>query len=158
MKTIAALLFISVAAHAAEPVKLPVRACLKWSKDIPQAQAAGAGLFASVARVEGAGPFADCDVVIVTETFGVGWLMSAYMKEGVFSPCGKRLGGYNFRYKRDQWQEKLIAGLHRFLIKHPAALSAAQDCPAAPVPGATATMGMTISTPVQVSSAPAVVP
>ncbi|MBI5245714.1 MAG: hypothetical protein HY923_00925 [Elusimicrobia bacterium] len=131
MRTLVALLFLTSAAGAAE---LPVRACVKWSKDIPEAQAAGAGLFKSLARVEGKGPFADCDVVTETETFGVGWLMRAYMKQAVLSPCGKRLGGYKFGYKGDKWQEKMVVELHKFLAKNPEALSAAKDCPAVAVP------------------------
>lgn len=127
MKTlIIAVLFVSAAARAAEP--LPVKACVKWSKDIPEAQAAGAGLFESVSRVEGKGPFPACDVVVETESFGVGWLMRAWMKEGVFSPCGKRLGGFKFGYKGELWQVKLVKGLHQFLTKHPEALAAAKDC------------------------------
>lgn len=110
-----------------------VKACVKWSKEIPQAQAAGAGRFASVARVEGKGPFADCDFVVETESFGVGWLMRAWMKEGVYSSCGKRLGGFKFHYKGDVWQDKVVTGLHQFLAKNPEALKAAKDCPAVPV-------------------------
>ncbi len=125
---IAALLVPAAIVRAAEPVKFSAKACVKWSKEIPQAQAAGEGLFASVARVEGKGPFPACDVVVETESFGVGWLMRAWMKEGVFSPCGQRLGGFKFRYKGDQWQEKVVAGLHEFLTKHPEALAAAKDC------------------------------
>ena len=57
MKTLTIIiLFLSAGARAAE--LLPVKACVKWSKDIPEAQAAGAGLFESVARVEGKGPMA----------------------------------------------------------------------------------------------------
>jgi hypothetical protein len=115
--------------RAAEPAKLPVKACLKWSKDLPEAQAAGVALFESVARVEGKGPFPACDAVVETESFGVGWLMSAWMKEGVFSSCGKRLGGYKFRYKGDQWQSKMVTGLHEFLARNPEALAAAKACP-----------------------------
>ncbi len=121
-----ASLLLPAGARAAE--LLPVKACVKWSKDIPAAQAAGAGLFGSVARVEGAGPFSDCGVVVETEAFGVGWLMRAWMKEGVFSPCGKRLGGFKFSYKGDQWQAKLVTGLHAYLTKHPEALAAAKGC------------------------------
>jgi hypothetical protein len=121
-----ATLFLSTGARAAEP--LPVKACVKWSKDIPEAQAAGAGLFESVARVEGKGPFPACDIVVETESFGVGWLMRAWMKEGVFSPCGKRLGGYKITYKGELWQSKLVTGLHQFLTKHPEALAAAKGC------------------------------
>lgn len=129
MKTlIAVVLFLSAGARAAEPVKSPVRACVKWSKDIPDAQAAGAGLFESVTRVEGKGPFPACDVVVETESFGVGWFMRAYMKEAVLSPCGAPLGRYSFHYKGDQWQAKLVTGLHEFLVKHPEALAAAKDC------------------------------
>ncbi len=137
---IAAALFLSITARAAEPERSPARACVKWSKDIPEAQAAGAGLFASTARVEGKGPFPDCDIVVETESFGVGWLMSAWMKEGVFSPCGKRLGGYKFHYKGDLWQKKIVTGLHEFLTKHPGAFAAAKDCvpPAAAPPAAPA--------------------
>jgi len=43
-------LFLSTGARAIEPVKSPLKACVKWSKDIPDAQAAGAGLFESVTR------------------------------------------------------------------------------------------------------------
>lgn len=123
---IAAVLLFPAAADAAGLV--PVKACVKWSKDIPDAQAAGAGLFESVARVEGPGPFPSCDVVAETESFGVGWLMRAWMKEGVYSPCGKRLGGYKVRYKGDQWQAKIVTGLYKFLEKNPEALAAAKDC------------------------------
>ena len=127
MKTLTIIiLFLSAGARAAE--LLPVKACVKWSKDIPEAQAAGAGLFESVARVEGKGPFPDCGVVVETESFGVGWLMRAWMKEGVFSPCGKRLGGFKFNYKGDAWQAKLVTGLHAFLTKNPEALAAAKAC------------------------------
>ena len=129
------LILLAVSARAAEPKRLEVRACIKWSRDIPDAQKEGAGLFSAVTRVEGKGPFPDCDVVIETESFGVGWLMSAYMKEGVMSPCGKRLGGFSFRYKGDQWQTKMIAGLHEFLTKHPEALTAAKDCSGVPSAG-----------------------
>ncbi|MDD5303659.1 MAG: hypothetical protein PHS14_11190, partial [Elusimicrobia bacterium] len=69
---IAAALLLSTGARAAE--LLPVKACVKWSKDLPEAQAAGAGLFESVARVEGKGPFPACGAVVETEAFGVGWL------------------------------------------------------------------------------------
>lgn len=123
---LAAALLLASAALAAEP--LPVKACVKWSKDIPDAQAAGAGLFESVTRVEGPGPFPECGVVAETESFGVGWLMRAWMKEGVYSPCGKRLGGYKVRYKGDQWQAKIVTGLHRFVVKNPEALAAAKEC------------------------------
>jgi hypothetical protein len=145
---IAAMLVSPASARAAQPVKSAARACVKWSKDIPEAQAAGAELFASMARVEGKGPFPACDVVVETESFGVGWLMRAWMKEGVYSSCGKRLGGFDFSYKGDQWQVKLVAGLHQFLAKRPEALAAAKDCP--PVPAAAPT--------VEVSTAPALTP
>ena len=125
---IAAVLFLPAGARAAEPAKAPVKACVKWSKDIPDAAAAGAGLFESVTRVEGKGPFPGCDVVVETESFGVGWFLRAYMKEAVLSPCGARLGRYSFHYKGDQWQAKLVTGLHGFLAKHPEALAAAKDC------------------------------
>lgn len=127
MKTlIIAALFLSTGARAAD--LLPVKACVKWSKDIPEAQAAGAGLFESVARVEGKGPFPECGIVVETESFGVGWLMRAWMKQGVLSPCGKRLGGFTFHYKGDAWQGKLVTSLHAFLKKHPEALTAAKAC------------------------------
>lgn len=129
---LAAALLLPAAASAAG---LPVKACVKWSKDIPAAEAAGAGLFESLTRVEGTGPFPACDVVAETDSFGVGWLMRAWMKEGVYSPCGKRLGGYTIRYKGDEWQAKIVAGLHAFIVKNPEALSAAKDCK--PVPANT---------------------
>jgi hypothetical protein len=122
---IGALIFPSAASAAG---LLPVKACVKWSRDIPEAQAAGAGLFESVTRVEGPGPFPECGVVAETESFGVGWLMRAWMKEGVYSPCGKRLGGYKIVYKGDQWQAKLVVGLNKFLVKNPELLAAAKDC------------------------------
>jgi hypothetical protein len=131
---IAVLLLLPAGARAAELAA--VKACVKWSKDIPEAQAAGAGRFASVARVEGKGPFAACDVVVETEAFGVGWLMRAWMKEGVFSPCGQRLGGFKFRYKGDAWQAKMVTGLHDYLRKNPGVLATAKDCPVVPVPAA----------------------
>lgn len=127
-----AALMLAASVRAAEPAKLPVKACVKWSKDIPEAQAAGAGLFDAVTRVEGKAPFPGCGVVVETESFGVGWLMRAWMKQGVFSPCGKRLGGFKFHYQGDQWQAKSVSGLHEFLAKHPEAIAAAKDCPAAP--------------------------
>lgn len=107
-----------------------VRACVKWSRDVPLA----AGPFASVTRVGPGDSYAACDVVVAAESFGVGWLMSAWMKEAVLSPCGKRLGAYKFRYKNDEWHEKIVTGLHEFLVKHPEALAAAKDCPAPPPP------------------------
>lgn len=122
-------LAVLLGANASGAELLPVKACVKWSKDIPEAAAAGAGLFESVARVEGVGPFPDCGVVAETESFGVGWLMRAWMKEGVYSPCGKRLGGYKIRYKGEQWRTKLVTGLHEFLVKNPEARSAAKSCP-----------------------------
>ncbi len=130
---IVAALFLPSAARAVEPSL--VRACVKWSKDIPEAQAAGAGRFLSVARVEGKGPHASCGVVAETESFGVGWLMRAWMKEGVFSPCGERLGGYTVHYKGEEWQAKVVVGLHEFLTKNPGALTSARKC--APAPAAT---------------------
>ena len=125
-----AVLVLSACAalRAAERAKIPVRVCVKWSKDIPEAQATGESLFSSVTRVASVGASKDCDVVIETEEFGVGWLMSAYMKEAVLSPCGKRLGRYSFRYKGDQWQSKLMTGLHNFLSRHPEAGKASKDC------------------------------
>lgn len=123
---IAAVLLLSTGARAAD--LLPVKACVKWSKDIPEAHAAASGLFESLTRVEGNGPFPDCGVVAETESFGVGWLMRAWMKEGVYSPCGKRLGGYKIRYKGDQWQAKLVTGLHDFVVKNSVIVSAAKDC------------------------------
>lgn len=122
----AALLLPPAAARAAGLI--PAKACVKWSQDIPGAQAAGAGLFQAVVRVEGAGPFPDCAVVTETESFGVGWLMRAWMKQGVYSPCGRRLGGYKIRYKGDQWQSRIVTGLHGFLRKNPEALAAAKEC------------------------------
>ncbi len=124
---IAVTLFLASGARAAE--LFPVKACVKWSKDIPRAQAAGAGLFDSVTRVEGKGPFPACGVVVEAESFGVGWLMNAWMKQGVFSSCGERLGGFKFRYKGDLWEEKLVTGLHQFLVKNPKILAAAKSCP-----------------------------
>lgn len=124
---LAAALLLPSTALAAQP--LPVKACVKWGREIPEATAAGAGLFESVRRVEGAGPFPDCGVVVETETFGVGWLMRAWMKEGVFSPCGERLGGYKIRYKGEQWRAKLVTGLHAFLVKNPGLLAGAKACP-----------------------------
>lgn len=115
-------------AQAVERAKSPARVCVKWSKELPDVMSAGKPLFASVARVDGKGPFPACDAVIETESFGVGWLMRAYMKEAVLSPCGKRLGQYSFHYKGDQWQAKLMTGLHGYLAKHPEALNAAKDC------------------------------
>ena len=126
---IVAMLVSSASAWAAEPAKLPIKACVKWSREIPEAQAAGAGPFESVTRSEGKGPFPACDVVVETESFGVGWLTSAWMKQGVFSSCAKRLGGFKCRYKGDLWQAKIVTGLHEFLAKHPEALAAAKDCP-----------------------------
>lgn len=128
MKSFMASVFLfATSAHAADLTS--VKACLKWSKDISQAQAAGAGRFASVSRVEGKGPFSDCDFVVEAESFGVGWLMRAWMKEGVYSACGKRLGDYKFHYKGDAWQEKAVTGLQKFLTKHPEALTTSKDCP-----------------------------
>ncbi|MDP3543744.1 MAG: hypothetical protein Q8T11_14845 [Elusimicrobiota bacterium] len=123
---LAGALLLPSAAFAAEP--LPVKVCVKWSKDLPAAQAAGAGLFESVTRVEGKGPFASCGVVVETESFGVGWLMRAWMRQGVYSPCGERLGGFKFRYKGDEWQVKLVVGLHEFLVKNPEKLRSAKGC------------------------------
>lgn len=120
----AALLLPSAAADG----PLPVKACVKWSKDLPEARAAGAGLFESVELVEGKGPFPSCAVVVETESFGVGWLMRAWMKQGVYSPCGERLGGFKFRYKGEEWQAKLVTGLHKFLMKDPAKLASAKVC------------------------------
>lgn len=119
-------LLLPAAAAAAGP--LPVKACVKWSKDLPEARAAGAGLFESVERVEGNGPFPSCAVVVETESFGVGWLMRAWMKQGVYSPCGERLGGFKFRYKGEEWQAKLVTGLHEFLVKNPEKLPSAKGC------------------------------
>jgi hypothetical protein len=124
------LLLAAPAARAAESQNFRLRACVKWSQDVPEAVAKGSGLFASTKRVEGAGPFPGCDVVVETESFGVGWLMKAWMKEGVYSPCGERLGGYKFRYKGDEWQAKIVAGLDKFLEKNPEALARAKACPA----------------------------
>ena len=125
---IIAALFLSAGVRAAEPVKSPLKVCVKWSREIPDAQAAGAGLFESVTRVDGKAPFPGCDIVIETESFGVGWFMRAYMKEAVLSPCGTRLGRYSFHYKGDLWQAKLVTGLHEFLTKHPEVVVAAKDC------------------------------
>jgi|CXWL01.1.fsa_nt_gi hypothetical protein len=126
------VLFLSGCAgpRAVERHKLPTRVCVKWSKDIPEAQATGESLFSSVTRVPSINSSKDCDVVIETEEFGVGWLMSAYMKESVLSPCGKKLGRYSFRYKGDQWQSKLMIGLYDYLSKHPEAGNAGKDCDA----------------------------
>lgn len=135
MKSLILLAALLTAASSAAAQPLPVKACVKWSRDIPSAQTAGAGLFESVARVEGKGPFADCGVVAETESFGVGWFMRAWMKEGVYSPCGRRLGGFTFHYKGDQWQTTLMTKLHEFLEKRPDALAAAKTCAeAAPLP------------------------
>ncbi len=120
--TLLAVFFLASAARAGAPVK----ACLKWSREIPRAEAAAAGLFASVLRVEGKGPFTECDVVVETESFGVGW-----MKEAVYSSCGERLGGFKINYKGDEWQEKAVVGLHEFLEKNPGVLASAQPCPIA---------------------------
>lgn len=127
---IALALALAASARAAE---LP-RACVKFSHEIPLAEASGVSLFKSVKRVEGKGPFADCDVVGETESFGVGWLNRAYMTEAVLSPCGRKLGKFSFSYKGDGWQEKVVAGLAKFLEKHPEALAAAKECPPPPVP------------------------
>lgn len=123
---LAAALLLPSAYAAAGP--LPVKACVKWSKDLPASRAAGEGLFESVALVEGGGPFPSCGVVVETESFGVGWLMRAWMKQGVYSPCGERLGGFKFRYKGDEWQPKLVTGLHEFLVKNPEMLPSAKGC------------------------------
>lgn len=150
---LAALLSASGAAFA-EPSAL--KACVKWSKDIPEAQAAGGGLFASVSRVSGDGPHPECDVVAATESFGVGWLMRAWMKEGVFSSCGERLGGYKINYKGEEWQTKLVKGLHEFLAKNPGALAGAKPCtaPSAP-PSAVPASAPPVAAPVpSVSTAP----
>lgn len=144
----AAALLLGANANAAG--SLPLKACVKWSKEIPAAAAAGAGLFESVARVEGGGPFPDCGVVAETESFGVGWLMRAWMKEGVYSPCGERLGGFKIRYKGEQWQEKVVTGLHDFIVKNPGVLAAAKKCPAVAPPAAVAAPVL----PVSVSTAP----
>ena len=146
MKTLVAVLVLfSAGAQAADFTS--VKACVKWSKEIAQAELTGAGLFASVARVEGKGPFPACDVVVEADSFGVGWLMRAWMKEGVYSSCGKRLGDFKFHYKGDLWQEKAVTGLHQFLTKNPEALTAAKECPALPA-----------MSPVEVSTAPAAAP
>jgi len=147
-------LLACASARAAEPdpENFKLRACVKWSKDIPEAVAAGAGLFASTLRVEGDGPHPNCDVVARTESFGVGWLMRAWMKEGVYSPCGERLGGYKLRYKGDQWQIKIVQGLDKFLEKNPNALKDAKACaatPAAPPVGVPA-----VEPPADISTAP----
>ena len=133
---LAGVMLLAASARAAEiqSENYKLRACVKWSKEIPEAVAAGSGLFASTLRVEGKGPRPDCDVVAETESFGVGWLMRAWMKEGVFSPCGERLGGYKFHYKGEQWQTKLVQGLDKFLEKHPKALKEAKACPPPPAP------------------------
>jgi hypothetical protein len=131
-----------------------VRACVKWSKEIPEAIAAGSGLFASTVRVEGDGWHPDCDVVAVTESFGVGWLMRAWMKEGVYSACGERLGGYKLRYKGDQWQVKIVQGLDKFLEKNPRAFKDAKACPAPSAPP----VGAPIVAPVEISTAPLAAP
>lgn len=149
MRALLAAILLAGPAQAADLASL--KACVKWSKDLPDLQVAGAGLFASTTRVEGSGPYAACDVVAATESFGVGWLMRAYMKQGVFSPCGERLGGYGFSYKGDQWQTKIVAGLHEFLVKNPKALAAAKVCPPAPAPTPVAAP---IAAPVELSTAP----
>lgn len=118
-----AVLFVPSAVRAAAPVA----ACVKWSKDIPLSSTPD---FSSVTRVEGKGPFPACGVVTETETFGVGWLMRAWMKQGVYSACGERLGGYKINYKGEEWQKKIVTGLSEFLIKNPNALAAAKPCPA----------------------------
>ncbi|UPT73230.1 MAG: hypothetical protein M0D55_15250 [Elusimicrobiota bacterium] len=148
-----ALAFALLAAPASA-AELP-RACIKWSREIPEAKAAGVSRFSSVERVEGAGPFPNCDIVAETESFGVGWLMRAYMKEAVFSPCGKRLGKFSFSYKGDAWQEKVVTGLADFIAKNPEALAAAKECPApppapaAPAPVEVSTATLTPSLPVE---------
>ncbi len=111
----------------------PVRACLKWSKEAPEAEAAGAKAFASFTLVKGAGPHHGCEVVASVDDFGVGWLMRAWMKVAVHSPCGKELGRFKIGYKGDAWQEKLVAELSEWLAKNPAAPAAAKECPPAPV-------------------------
>ena len=128
----AAALLLAPAARAAEAETYKRRACVKWSREIPETIAAGAGLFASTARVEGPGPFPSCDVVVETESFGVGWLMRAWMKQAVLSPCGEKLGSYKFRYKGEEWQGKIATGLAAFLEKHPKALAEAKACAPAP--------------------------
>lgn len=127
MRTLA--LVLSLAAGSARAADLaPLKACVKWSRDIPDAQAAAAGRFASVTRVEGAAPYSGCEVVTVTETFGVGWLMRAWMKQGVFNACGERLGGYKVNYKGEEWQGKIVVALHDFLSKNPEALAKIRTC------------------------------
>ena len=147
----AALLLACARARAADSENFKLRACVKWSKDIPEAIAAGSGLFASTLRVEGSGPHPACDVVAETESFGMGWLMRAWIKEGVFSPCGERLGGFKFRYKGDQWQIRIAQGLDKFLEKNPKALKDAKTCPA---PAAPPVGVPSVEPPVQISTAP----
>lgn len=127
MKTLAAVLLLAAGSARAADLS-PLKACVKWSREIPEAKAAGAGLFASVERVEGAAPYAGCEVVTVTESFGVGWLMRAWMKQGVFNACGERLGGYKVNYKGEEWQGKVVVALHDFLKKNPDALAKIRTC------------------------------
>lgn len=143
---IALALALAASASAAD---LP-RACVKFSREIPLAEAAGVSLFSSVRRVEGNGPHRGCDVVAETESFGVGWLNRAYMKEAVVSPCGRKLGTYSFSYKGDLWQEKAVTGLAKYLEKNPAALAAAKECPPPPPePAAISTATLTPSLPAE---------
>jgi hypothetical protein len=157
---IALLAAPSLRAAEVQSENYKVRACVKWSKDVPEAIAAGSGLFASTARVEGKGPFPACDVVAETESFGVGWLMRAWMKEGVYSPCGERLGGYKLRYKGDQWQVKIVQGLDTFLEKNPKALKEAKACTAPPAATPTAIPAIAAPAPLlpDISTAPLAAP
>jgi len=107
---------------------LSVAACVKWSRPLPAAEAAGAGVFSSLKRVEGEPPYEGCDAVSETERFGVGWLRTPYMKAVVLDRCGRRVGRYSFTYKGEQWQEKLVLGLYDHLKENPAAAKPGAAC------------------------------
>ncbi len=128
MKTLLAFVLLAAPASARVIEPSTLKACVKWSREIPDIKAAGSGRFSSVERVDGAGPYAGCDVVTQTETFGVGWLMRAWMKQGVFTACGERLGGYRVNYKGEEWQAKVVVGLSSFLSKNPEALAKIRTC------------------------------
>ena len=129
MRALAAVLLLAAAtARAAEPVRSPLRACVKWSKDAPDLLSAGEPYFSSVARVEGKGPWKACDAVASTADFGVGWFMRTWMREDVLSACGEKLGSFSFHYKGDEWQPKVFAGLADWLAKNPEAFKSAKPC------------------------------
>jgi hypothetical protein len=117
--------------HAGSP-KLDLRVCTTSDKIASGLADAASSRFASLAKVEGDGPHAQCSVVVRLRITGPRSVSGWYTKAELEPPCGgKSLGTIAARYpKADLWAEPLADAIYDRLARKPELVrAAAEACP-----------------------------